>query len=87
MSMARQTTDHDEIRSWIEQRQGRPARVRGGLGDGILRVDFGRPEEKLQEIDWNEFFRLFDCERLAFLYQDRLASGQVSRFNKFIDRT
>ena len=37
------TTDHEEIRRWVEARGGRPACVRGtgGRGDtGMLRIDF-----------------------------------------------
>jgi hypothetical protein len=42
-SEAKTTTDHDEIRRWIEERGGKPATVsRTAEGDepGILRVDF-----------------------------------------------
>ncbi len=51
MSMAKQTTDHDEIRHWSEVRGGRPARVRSTADDGgILRSDFGEVENSLEEI-------------------------------------
>ncbi len=86
MSEARTTTDHGEIRSWAEERGGRPSRVRGAGEGGILRIDFGEAEEVLEEIDWDEFFRIFDENRLAFLYQDELGSGGTSRFNKFVER-
>ena len=33
------TTDHQEIREWVEERGGHPARVKGG-GGGLLRVDY-----------------------------------------------
>ena len=49
--MAQTTTDHDTIRKWAEAREGRPARVKG-TGDakdaGLLRLDFGTPEESLE---------------------------------------
>lgn len=85
MTEAAPTTDHDVIRAWTEARGGRPARVRGA-GDGILRIDFGAPEETLEEIPWEEFFRIFDENHLTFLHQDMTAEGKTSRFNKFIDR-
>jgi hypothetical protein len=83
------TTDHDAIRRWVESRQGRPTRVRGTgdeRGEGILRIDFSEPENKLEEISWDEFFETFDDRKLAFLHQDRTADGKVSRFFKFVHR-
>ena len=90
MSDTNVTTDHDEIRRWVEERDGRPARVKetGSDGDpGILRIDFRDPDESLEEIPWDEFFRAFDENNLAFLHQDRTEDGSVSRFNKFVDRS
>ncbi|MBC7138129.1 MAG: hypothetical protein H5U17_05150 [Defluviimonas sp.] len=78
------TRDHDTIRNWAEARGGRPSRVKGDGDGGLLRLDFGEPEEALEEIGWDEFFRIFDDRGLEFLYQDHLASGEESRFNKFV---
>jgi len=83
------TTDHDIIRQWVESRQGRPTRVRGTgdeHGEGILRIDFAEPDEKLEEISWEEFFETFDDRKLAFLHQDQTADGKTSRFFKFVRR-
>ena len=85
MSEATTTRDHDEIRKWAEARDGHPAKVDTGGKGGILRIDFGEPEENLTRIDWDEFFRIFDDNGLSFLYQDKTAGGETSRFNKFID--
>jgi hypothetical protein len=82
MSSASTTTDHDEIRGWVEQHGGRPSMVKTKGGGGILRIDFGEPEENLEEVSWDEFFEVFDGNKLAFLYQDE---GD-SRFNKFVSR-
>lgn len=87
MSASRTTTDHDEIQKWIESRNGHPARVRNGVGrGGILRVDFGEPEEGLEPIEWKQFFEIFDDRKLAFLYQEKTESGGNSRFSKFVSR-
>lgn len=87
MSEAKQTTDHDEIRSWVEERGGRPAKVKDVGGDGgILRIDFGEPEESLEEIGWDEFFEIFEDRGLAFLHQDEVSGGKTSRFTKFVER-
>ena len=91
MSSAKQTTDHDVIRRWVEKRGGRPARVAatapaksaGRKGSsGILRIDFGEPNDSLEPISWEEFFRTFDKHKLALLYQDE----DDSRFQKFVER-
>jgi hypothetical protein len=84
-------TDHDEIRSWAEERGAKPACVRGtgGRGDtGMIRLDFPgfSGEGKLQEISWDEWFRSFDENNLALIVQDRTAGGQKSNFNKLVSR-
>ena len=85
MSEAKATTDHDEIRRWVEERGGVPARVRGTEPGGILRIDFGEPEESLEEIPWETFFEIFEERGLAFLHQDE-GDGGKSRFNKLVER-
>ncbi len=89
MSTAKTTTDHKEIKKWIEARKGRPTVVEGTQGkdgEGILRVDFREPDDKLEEIPWDEFFKTFDDRKLAFLHQDKTADGKTSRFFKFVHR-
>ena len=85
--MSKTTTDHEEIRRWVSERGGYPARVKGTEekgGSGVLRIDYPgfSGEERLQAITWTEFFKGFDKERLAFLYEDEADS----RFSKLIDR-
>jgi hypothetical protein len=86
MSSSQTTLDHEEIRKWVEARGGRPSKVDTGGKGGILRIDFGEPDEKLEEISWEEFFQIFDENKLAFLYQDETSDGGSSRFNKFVNR-
>ncbi|NOJ47594.1 hypothetical protein [Bradyrhizobium archetypum] len=90
MSEGERTTDHKVIQKWAEERDGRPATVRASEEDGhagILRIDFGPKEDRLEEIGWDEFFRKFDEAELAFLYQDRTKDGKLSRFHKFVRRS
>jgi hypothetical protein len=87
MSSASQTTDHNEIRRWIEERQGTPSRVKDSGEGGILRIDFGEPEEALEPIEWDEFFQIFEKSDLAFLHQDKTEDGKLSRFSKFVSRS
>jgi hypothetical protein len=85
------TTDHEEIRQWVEERGGHPARVKGtekGKSSGVLRIDYPgySGDDRLEEISWDEFFEGFDENKLAFLYQDKTSDGELSRFSKLIDR-
>lgn len=83
MASASPTTDHNEIRRWVERNNGRPACVEGtGKGDdpGVLRIDFDEADERLQEISWDRWFEWFDRNDLALLHADD------SRFNKLVSR-
>ncbi len=85
------TTDHDEIRRWVEEHDGKPASVRGterGDAAGVLRIDFpgGAGEDQFEHISWDEWFEKFEDEKLAFLYQERKASGEDSTFHKLVSR-
>ncbi len=83
------TQDHDEIRKWVENRGGYPAGVaateRDDRLDGMLRIDFDDPDGSrdigLHRISWEEFFKVFDKNDLAFLRVD----NDDSRFNKFVE--
>ena len=87
MATAQPTTDHDEIRRWVEERGGHPARVKrtGRKNDpGILRIDFPgfSGEDTLEEIEWDEFFEWFERNNLAML----LSSERGNRFSKLVER-
>lgn len=85
MSETKTTVDHQKIRSWVEERGGKPASVKGtGSGDdpGVLRIDFPgySSEDTLQQISWEAFFDKFESEGLAFLYQEEPSSGETAAF-------
>jgi hypothetical protein len=85
------TTDHNQIRQWAEERNAKPACVRGTGGKhdvGMLRLDFPgyTGEDKLEHISWEEWFQKFDERRLALVYQEETAGGQKSNFNKLVSR-
>ncbi len=91
MSDAKTTTDHDEIKRWAEERDGKPASVKGtedGDEAGILRFDFpgGAGEDKLEHISWEDWFEKFDDSKLALLYQEEKADGEGSTFFKLVNR-
>lgn len=88
---SRTTTDHEEIQQWVEARDGHPAIVKGTEkgGSALLRIDYPgfSGEDKLEEIEWDEFFQIFDENKLAFLYQEKTEDGGLSRFSKFVERS
>ena len=90
MSSAKTTTNHDEIRKWVEKRGGHPAVVSAtenkGGGGGLLRIDYDEPggndDDRLHRITWNEFFQIFERNGIAFLYDP----DSDSRFSKFVQK-
>ena len=89
MSAAKTTTDHDIIRKWAEQRGGRPAAVAATREDsagGLLRIDFGKKEDTLDEIGWDEFFKTFEERDWPFCTREETEAGGKSRFFKFVRR-
>lgn len=81
------TIDHGFIRAWAEARDGRPGMIEGRVsatGAPLLRFDFGTPEPGLMEIAWDEFFQVFEADRLALEFRE--VPGHVSRFYKLVPR-
>ena len=83
-------TDLKEIQQWAEKRGGKPAKVKGvgkGEGDGLIRIDFPgySGEDSLEEISWEEWYKIFQERDLAFLYQDKTSDGKESRFFKLVN--
>jgi hypothetical protein len=89
---SKRTTDHDEIRRWVEARGGKPTSIEGtekkGEEAGLLRIDFptGAGDPPLNPISWEDFFEKFDKEKLAMVYQEEKANGEPSFFCKFVSR-
>ena len=68
---------------------GRPTcRARGARGGaGVLRIEFpdGPGDDgRLEDLDWGPFFATFDESDVDFLYQERVRTGDVSRFHKIV---
>src|SRR5690242_9398569 len=89
--LTRTTTDHDQIRRWVEERGGWPAEVASTEREGeagILRIDFPgyTGEGSLKRISWDSWFEKFDRAKLAFVYQETTSGGERSNFNKLVGR-
>ena len=77
------TTHHQVIREWAEARGGSPATVAGTEHDdglGVLRLDFGRDDDRLRPVSWEEWFDTFDKRKLNFVYQEQRSDGRTSTF-------
>ncbi|KIA88400.1 1,4-alpha-glucan branching enzyme [Pedobacter kyungheensis] len=92
MSSSKQTHNHATIKAWAEEHGGVPAIVADTAksnNGGILRIHFPKHSDHssdLKEIDWGTFFKIFDEEKLDFLYQEKKADGEESTFHKFVAR-
>ena len=68
------TTDHEEIRRWVQTHHGAPARVtntRTACGGGQLGIDFlGIRHPDLEYPGWQDWFAVFDAQSLALSYTD-----------------
>ena len=53
----------------------------------MLRIEFPEgpgDDSRLEGVDWSAFFATFDDSDVDFLYQERVRTGDVSRFHKFV---
>jgi len=91
MDKTETTTNHEHIKRWVEERGGHPARVKGTAvegSSGVLLMDYPgySSTQTLEAISWDEFFKGFEENELAFLYEDEKKVGSQSRFSKLVNR-
>ncbi len=91
------TTSHVVIRGWAESHGGKPAlivdpnRLDRAVG---LRLDFpGKQDEALlsqahhnQDVSWDEFFKVFEEQQLAFDYLEQPGETELIDAYRFIKR-
>ncbi|PZR52185.1 hypothetical protein DNL40_13385 [Xylanimonas oleitrophica] len=89
-SETKTTTDHEEVRRWVDARGGTPAVVRDARDDGggVLRIDFpgGVGGDRIETVSWDEWFSVFEDRGLALRYQAEKADGGDSTFAKLVSR-
>lgn len=98
--MTQVLTKHDEIRQWAVARSGNPAmedRPTGIGGDPILRIVFdqyalnagenqyGDRPGGLDLVGWDEWFELFDKNKLGLLVEDE-RPGVLDDYYEFVPR-
>lgn len=64
------TTDHEEIRDWVEARDGRPAVLRDPDAEDLTFV-FGDPDRAIASpVEWERFFDRFERRDRLFAYRE-----------------
>jgi hypothetical protein len=84
----KETTSHEAIKMWSEERGGRPSIVtEEGEETDLLRLDFSdQSDENLKEVEWDDWFQIFDKNDLKLIYQEVTGEGEKSNFNKLVNR-
>ena len=93
MSNYKTTTDREVIKDWVVKHGGLPAMIGEGK-DATVRVDFpGREDErdlskmrKSKEVSFDEFFKIFDKKKLAFVYYPKDHIDEEALSYRFIKR-
>lgn len=85
------TTDHDEIRRWADERNGRPVSVKQdplNPNGSTIQIDFlyDKYDDNIEAISWDAFFESFEHEALALVYQTETEGGRLSRFGRIVRR-
>lgn len=93
--MGKTTTDHEEIKRWAMMHQGNPQLLDHTQAEGDkvgIRINFPGPEDDTylsedhppKDISWEEFFRIFDDQGLAFVYEtERIGDPSLAyRFSR-----
>jgi len=89
-------TDHESIKAWAIARSGRPQAIDAieSEGDKIgLRIDFSGDQdeayhirERTRNITWEEFFEIFENQKLAIIVSPNANSHNASYDYRFIKR-
>lgn len=85
------TTDHDEIRHWVESVGGRPVQVRlaastGPVGVPALDVPGRRTGGDVENITWDDWFDEFERAGLALLYEPASVPSAAAPYGKLVPR-
>lgn len=82
----RATTDHREIRRWMESLGASPAVIEPGATADIWIELPGSRADGTRDVSWSEFFERFEQGKLALVYQERSARGRKSGFHRLVKR-
>jgi hypothetical protein len=80
------TTDHDEIRRWVEERRGNPAFAMV-KGNRIPIINFASGLPFVANVTWEEWLRVFEEDHYAFVCKDSRIDGRPSQFCQLVPRS
>ena len=84
-----QTTDHRTIQEWADKYRGNPAILQDLPSDQkeILISFFGLHHmETMKPVAWEEWFNLFEDQKLVLLYNDFINAGEQAPYYKLVPR-
>ena len=81
------TSQLKPIVEWVTKRGGKPVKTTHfGKRDNsfeLIEIDFnGTPEEYFKEISWEEWYEVFNKNKLRFIYIEKNSNGKESKFYK-----
>lgn len=93
--MKKITTDPKEIREWAEMHGGNPAKIDHPVAQADtpgIRINFPGPIDeaalsKTQDVSWDEFFRIFERQRLMFIYDTQAEGNDPTTWYSFRKRS
>ena len=80
------TVEHDEIRTWVDEHGGAPAKVRGtGMqfsDPALLRIDFSgeRGDPQLERMEWDAWLESFTEQQKAAMFAEPDREGGTPFF-------
>lgn len=85
----RTTTDHETIREWVEGRGSTAAQVTEPAGNdpgSLAIIPVGKMDDSVRDLPWEEFFEIFEEEKLAFVHRTERDDPKEQWFCAFIER-
>lgn len=90
------TINHEEIQAWVEKHHGTAQLIDeiDATGDSVgIRIDFPGTKddmlidrEKYRKATWEDWFKVFEQQNLAFGYDDEIQPDDQNRLYRFEKR-
>ena len=80
------TRDLDTIRTWAEERNGKPVKIKD---QDMIEIDFPGYSggDRFEEISWEQWGEIFERHGLELTYQETTKDGEQSNFNRLTNRS
>lgn len=85
------TLNHEKIKRWIKNRYGHPARIKeeqsnGARGGLYVYFEDDEPDIDIELISWKKFFKIFDKNKLAFVFKNKSSNSSTSYYYNFMSQ-